>query len=74
MSGLSLQEYKEKIALIKKLNKAYYQNDSPLISDAEYDKIKRSILEFEKKNPDLVDKDSPSKKIGFAPSEKLSKF
>ena len=73
MSGMSLQEYKEKIALIKKLNKAYYHNDSPLISDAEYDKIKRSILEFEKKNPDLVDKDSPSKKIGFAPSEKFSK-
>ena len=73
MSGLSLKEYKEKITLIQKLNKAYYHNDNPLISDAEYDKIKRSILDFEKKNPDLTAKDSPSKKIGFAPSEKFSK-
>jgi DNA ligase (NAD+) len=73
MSGLSLKEYKEKIILIQKLNKAYYHNDNPLISDAEYDKIKISILSFEKKNPDLIDKDSPSKKIGFTPSEKFSK-
>jgi DNA ligase (NAD+) len=73
MSVLSLKEYKEKISLIQKLNKAYYHNDNPLIADAEYDKIKKSILDFEKKNPDLVDKDSPSKKIGFTPSEKFSK-
>ena len=73
MNRLSLKEYKEKVTLIQKLNKAYYDNDNPLISDAEYDKIKRSILDFEKKNPDLAFKDSPSKKIGFAPSEKFSK-
>ena len=60
MNRLSLKEYKEKVTLIQKLNKAYYDNDNPLISDAEYDKIKRSILDFEKKNPDLAFKDSPS--------------
>ena len=69
----SLKEYKEKIALIEKLNKAYYLNDKPLVSDAEYDRIKKDILDFEKKNPKIISKDSPTKKVGFAPSEKFSK-
>ena len=73
MKSLSLKEYKEKITLIQKLNKAYYHNDKPLVSDAEYDKIKKDILDFEKKNPDIVDINSPSEKVGFAPSEKFSK-
>jgi DNA ligase (NAD+) len=73
MKSLSLKEYKEKITLIEKLNKAYYHNDKPLVSDAEYDKIKKDILDFEKKNPGIVDRDSPTKKVGFAPSEKFSK-
>jgi DNA ligase (NAD+) len=73
MKSLSLKEYKEKITLIEKLNKAYYHNDKPLVSDAEYDKIKKDILDFEKKNPEISDKDSPTKKVGFAPSEKFSK-
>jgi DNA ligase (NAD+) len=73
MKFLSVKEYKEKITLIQKLNKAYYQKDKPLVSDAEYDKIKKDILDFEKKNPDIVDINSPSEKVGFAPSEKFSK-
>ncbi len=73
MKSLSLKEYKGKITLIEKLNKAYYHNDKPLVSDAEYDKIKKDILDFEKKNPEIADKDSPTKKVGFAPSEKFSK-
>jgi DNA ligase (NAD+) len=73
MKSLSLKEYKEKITLIEKLNKAYYHNDKPLVSDAEYDKIKKDILDFEKKNSEIADKDSPTKKVGFAPSDKFSK-
>lgn len=73
MKSLSLKEYKEKIVLIEKLNKAYYHNDKPLVSDAEYDRIKNDILNFEKKNPKIIDKNSPTKKVGFTPSEKFSK-
>ncbi|MEY3112461.1 MAG: hypothetical protein RJA85_108 [Pseudomonadota bacterium] len=73
MKSLSLKEYKEKITLIEKLNKAYYLNDKPLVSDAEYDRIKKDILDFEKKNPKIISKDSPTKKVGFVPSEKFSK-
>ena len=73
MKSLSLKEYKEKITLIEKLNKAYYHNDKPLVSDAEYDRIKKDILDFEKKNPKIISKNSPTKKVGFTPSEKFSK-
>ena len=42
----------------------YYVLDNPEITDAEYDKLMRELLEFEKQNPNLVTEDSPSQKIG----------
>ena len=42
--------YKKKIALIKKHNKYYYNEDKPQISDADYDKLKNEVLDLEKKN------------------------
>lgn len=43
---------------------AYYQNDAPYLSDAEYDALKRRNAELEAMFPQLVRADSPSKKIG----------
>lgn len=43
---------------------AYYQNDEPYLSDAEYDALKRRNAELEAMFPQLVRADSPSKKIG----------
>lgn len=42
----------------------YYVLDDPEITDAEYDKLMRRLLDFERDNPDLVTPDSPSQKIG----------
>ena len=42
----------------------YYVLDNPEISDAEYDKMMRRLLEMEEKDPSLVSPDSPSQKIG----------
>lgn len=42
-------EYIKKINLLKKYNKFYFINDAPQISDSEYDKIKKNLLELEKK-------------------------
>jgi len=36
--------YKENIKLIKKFNKHYYSDDSPIIDDFKYDKIKKLFL------------------------------
>ena len=42
------QDYQKKIDELKKHNKFYYENSSPVISDKEYDKLKRQILDLEK--------------------------
>ena len=44
------QEYQKKINELKKHNKFYYENSSPVISDSEYDKLKKKVLNLEKKH------------------------
>ena len=65
--------YIKKIGKLKKYNKAYFEDDNPLISDREYDNIKQEILDFEQKYKYLKHIDSPSKKIGYKPSDKFRK-
>lgn len=52
----------------------YHQADDPEITDAEYDVLKRRNLEIEARFPELMRSDSPSTRVGYAPSEKFSKF
>ncbi|MEM1285819.1 MAG: NAD-dependent DNA ligase LigA [Pseudomonadota bacterium] len=52
---------------------AYHGEDAPVISDAAYDALKARNLVIEERFPDLVRGDSPSKKVGSAPSEKFAK-
>lgn len=58
---------------IEKYNKAYHREDTPLISDAEYDQLFNLNLELEKKFPHLVLANSPTKQIGSLAAEKFSK-
>ena len=44
-------EYKKKIAEIKKHNKFYFERDNTKITDAEYDTIKKEIIDLENKFP-----------------------
>ena len=52
---------------IAKHNYQYYVLDDPLISDAEYDRLFRRLLELEKRHPELMSSDSPTQKVGAAP-------
>ena len=54
-------QYSEKIKLFNKYNKFYYDKSKPLVSDEEYDQLKKNILLFEKEYDFLKSKDSPSK-------------
>ena len=67
------KKYLEKIKLLVKYNKYYYQNNSPLVNDADYDSLKNEILELEYKNSFLKSKESPSKTVGFKPSKNFAK-
>ena len=68
------KKYKDKIDALLKHNKAYYEKSSPTISDDEYDKLKRKIIDLEKKFKFLDDPNSPSKIVGFKPSKNFKKI
>src|SRR3954469_10520981 len=54
-------------------DKRYYQNDAPSITDAEYDALRQRFNAIEKRFPEFVSSDSPSQKIGAAPSGRFRK-
>ena len=66
--------YKKKIALIKKHNKYYYNDDKPQISDADYDKLKNEVLDLEKKNVYLKDLNIFSETLGAPPTNQFKKI
>lgn len=57
--------------LIETHNRLYYNDDAPLISDAEYDKLYDRLLEIEKQYPELITPDSPSQRVGSTPLKKF---
>ena len=54
------KKYKEKIKLISKFNKFYYDKSDPIVSDQEYDSLKKEILLLENNYKFLKSKNSPS--------------
>ena len=68
------QEYKKKIDELRKHNKFYYENSSPIISDSEYDKLKKNVLDLEKKHKFLDSNFSPTNLVGFRPSKNFAKY
>jgi len=65
--------YINKINELKRHDKAYFEHDNPIISDKDYDEIKKRILDLEKKYKYLKNENSPSKKVGYEPSSKFTK-
>jgi DNA ligase (NAD+) len=50
-------------------NYRYHVLDSPLISDAEYDRLLRELVELEEQYPELATADSPTQRVGAAPQD-----
>lgn len=53
-------------------NHRYYVLDDPLISDAEWDDLLRELRELEAKHPELISLDSPTQRVGGAPSDEFA--
>ena len=70
----------ELVDLINKHRAAYYQSNTSLISDAEYDGLMRELEKLEAKYPQLITGDSPTQSVGgeasqtFQPSVHLEKM
>ena len=74
MSNQSIKnKYNSKIKELKKHNLLYYEKSKPIISDNDYDNLKREILDLENKYDFLKSKDSPSESVGYKPSKNFSK-
>ncbi|HLQ01986.1 MAG TPA: NAD-dependent DNA ligase LigA [Burkholderiales bacterium] len=54
-------------------NYRYYVLDAPTIPDAEYDRLFKQLQRLERKHPDLVSADSPTRRVGAAPQTKFPK-
>src|ERR1700690_2384067 len=58
---------------IERHDKAYYQDDAPKVSDAKYDALRQRFNAIEARFPELVTSESPSQKVGAAPSGRFKK-
>lgn len=58
------EEYENLVDLVRKYRFAYYQEDEPLVSDAEFDELFRRLEEIEALHPELVSNDSPTQEVG----------
>jgi DNA ligase (NAD+) len=59
--------------VIERANQSYYERDAPEISDAEYDRLLRELVQLESEHPDLRTPDSPTHRVGGAPAHALQK-
>ena len=62
----------KKISEIERYNRAYYDKNSPIISDSEYDS-KKIIIDLENKYKFLKNKFTNSNNVGFKPSKNFKK-
>ena len=74
------REYEELADQIRRYRFAYYNEDAPLVSDAEFDSLYRRLEEIEALHPELVTNDSPTQEVGgevsaaFSPVQHLQRM
>ena len=68
-----IKQYLQKIKLINKFNKFYFDKNKSLVSDKVYDDLKKEIIILEDKFTFLNSKNSPSQVVGHRPSKSFKK-
>ena len=69
MSVTAAQRYARLVEEVRRHDRLYYVEARPEISDAAYDRLYRELQDLEQTHPDLIDKNSPTQKVGGAPLE-----
>jgi DNA ligase (NAD+) len=59
--------------LLNAASAAYYVEDEPIMPDAEFDRLYDELQALEREHPKLVTQDSPTQRVGSAPSERFRK-
>ncbi len=74
---LTLEQAQQRVLELRKViernNRLYYEQDAPEIEDFEYDKLSRELKNLEAQFPQLITVDSPTQKVGGAPSGRFPK-
>ena len=66
-TNLNLNRVRELRAEVDAHNRAYYEQDAPTVSDAEYDALFRELQALERAHPELRSPDSPTNRVGGRP-------
>ena len=69
-----IKEFKKKVKELKKHNNLYFNRDNPIISDAEYDDLKKELSNLEKSNKFLKKLNLINNIVGAPPLNKFKKF
>ena len=69
-----IKEFKERVKELKKHNILYFNKDKPVISDAEYDDLKKQLFKIEKTNKYLKKLNLLNNLVGATPTNKFNKF
>src|SRR2546427_12141580 len=59
---------------IRKHDRLYYDEATPTISDREYDRLYKELVDLETQFPDLVTPDSPTQRVGGKPLEAFAQI
>lgn len=74
------EEYEQLVEEVRKHRIAYYQENAPLISDAEFDEFWLRLEEIEAQHPEIITGDSPTQEVGgevsvaFAPVQHIQRM
>ena len=68
------ESYDALIAQIRAADSAYYQDDAPELTDAQYDRLRMELRAMEDLYPELIREDSPTQSVGAKPSGRFGKI
>ena len=77
---MTYESYQENVKTLNKYAYYYYVLDDPITTDEVYDKLYHEVMKYEENNPDKIERDSPTQRVGdvisdgFEKSEHLSRM